>query len=77
MDGNDNRQFLQTLYEAVNNEKNANLHIEAGGRDEYMSPFIALVKYAYVQSTLEKWLMKPKRILKIICLPTKALTPII
>lgn len=54
VDGNDNRQFLQTLYEAVNNDKNANLHIEAGGRDEYMSPFIALVKYAYVQSTLEK-----------------------
>ena len=60
VDGNDNRQFLQTLYEAVNNDKNANLHIEAGGRDEYMSPFIALVKYAYVQSTLEKMVNETK-----------------
>lgn len=58
--GNDNRKFLQTLYEAVNNDKNANLHIEAGGRDEYMSPFIALVKYAYVQSTLEKMVNETK-----------------
>lgn len=53
VDGNDNREFLKTLYNAVNNEKNANLHIEAGGRDEYMSPFLALVKYAYVQSELD------------------------
>lgn len=53
VNGKDNREFLRTLYNAVNNEKNANLHIEAGGRDEYMSPFIALVKYAYVQSELE------------------------
>lgn len=60
VDGNDNRQFLQTLYEAVNNDKKANLHIEAGGRDEYMSPFIALVKYAYVQSTLEKMVNETK-----------------
>lgn len=60
VDGNDNRQFLQTLYEAVNNDKNSNLHIEAGGRDEYMSPFIALVKYAYVQSTLEKMVNETK-----------------
>ena len=53
VDGSDNREFLKTLYNAVNNEKNANLHIEAGGRDEYMSPFLALVKYAYVQSELD------------------------
>lgn len=52
VNGKDNREFLRTLYNAVNNEKNANLHIEAGGKDEYMAPFIALVKYAYVQSEL-------------------------
>ena len=53
VNGNDNRAFLKTLYNAVNNDKNTNLNIEAGGRDEYMSPFVALVKYAYVQSELE------------------------
>lgn len=50
--GNNNRDFLRVLFNAVNNPQNADLHIEAGGRDEYMSPFVALVKYAYVQSEL-------------------------
>lgn len=50
VDGRNNREFLRVLFNAVNNQQNTNLHIEAGGRDEYMSPFVALVKYAYVQS---------------------------
>ena len=52
VDGRNNREFLHVLFNAVNNQQNTNLHIEAGGRDEYMSPFVALVKYAYVQSEL-------------------------
>ena len=52
VDGRNNREFLRVLFNAVNNQRNTNLHIEAGGRDEYLSPFVALVKYAYVQSEL-------------------------
>lgn len=52
--GRNNREFLSVLFNAVNNPQNKGLKIEAGGRDEYMSPFIALVKYAYVQSELAR-----------------------
>ena len=52
VDSRNNQEFLHVLFKAVNNSQNTNLHIEAGGRDEYMSPFVALVKYAYVQSEL-------------------------
>ena len=50
--GKNNREFLRTLFYSVNNAQNAELHIEAGGKDEYMAPFVALVKYAYVQTVL-------------------------
>ncbi len=60
VESSDNVKPLKKLYNAVNNPKNANLQIEAGGRDEYMSPFVALVKYAYVQSQLDEMLTQTK-----------------